>query len=147
MPPKLGQLFPVDFPGRPPHMAGRDLGLWAVWRQRLPFPYQGFYFDAALGTPPEADPAARAEVNRAWEFLLARRIDAVGVLPERFDIIEIRRGADQAAIGALLMYRHLWTQDPPDDRPVNMILVTDRADVDTKTLAAANGIQLEELGP
>lgn len=142
MPPMLGRLFPPDWKGKPPHMVGRDLGIWAIFRNQLPFPYTGFHFDVALGTPPEAPPDQLPNLLRAWTFLNARRIDAVGVVPERFDIIEIRRGAGQAAIGALTMYGFLWEQDPPDPRPINLILVTDVADVDTRRLAQAQGIQL-----
>jgi hypothetical protein len=127
-------------------MVGRDLGIWGKWRQSFPFPYEGFYFDVALGTPPAADPDVRAEVNRAWEFLLAKRIDAVGILPNSYHIIELRRGADQAAIGALTMYCFLWNQDPPDNKPCIPILVTDRLDTDPRNLAAASGIVFYETG-
>ena len=147
MPPNLGRTFRTDFAGKPPHMVGRDLGIWAIFRRQLPFPYTGFFFDVALGTPPVVPGETPENIRRAWEFLNARRIDAVGILPERFDIIEIRRGAGQAAIGALRMYGFLWRQDPPDPRPVRLILVTDKADPDTRALAAADGIQLIELNP
>lgn len=147
MPPQLGRIFSTNFAGKPPHMVGRDLGIWSLFRQRLPFPYTGFLFDVALGTPPEVPGATPENIRKAWEFLNARRIDAVGILPERFDIIEIRRGAGQAAIGALRMYAFLWRQDPPDPRPVRLILVTDQADPDTRALAAADGIMLIELAP
>lgn len=145
MPPILGRIFPTTFAGKPTHMVGRDLGIWAIFREQLPFPYTGFFFDAALGTPPDVPGETPENIRRAWEFLNARRIDAVGILPERFDIIEIRRGAGQAAIGALRMYGFLWRRDPPDDRPVRLILVTDQADPDTRALAEAEGIQLIEL--
>jgi len=140
MPPRLGGAFPVDFAGKPPHMVGRDLGIWSRWRLNLPFPYLGFYFDVALGTPPEIDTELKPEANRAWEFLLARRIDAVGILPEGWHIIEIRRGADQSAIGALKAYGYLWRRDPPDPRPVTLILVTDSMDADSQAFAGAEGI-------
>lgn len=146
MPPRLGQRFPPDWKGWPPHMAGRDLGLWARWREQLPFPYQGFYFDAALGTPPTPDPTVRPEANRAWEFILARRIDAVGILPEAYHIIELRRGADQAAIGAVEIYCYLWRQDPPDERTCLPILVTDALDPDARAFAASKGITFFEIG-
>lgn len=147
MPPLLGPRFPTSFAGKPPHMVGRDLGIWAQFRQRLPFPYRGFHFDVSLGTPPAEIPHTPPRLMDAWRFLLSRRIDAVGILPERWDIIEIRRGAGQAAIGALRMYAFLWRQDPPDQRPVTLLLVTDRADLDTIALAQADGIQLIQLAP
>lgn len=146
MPPRLGSLFPPDWKGWPPHMAGRDLGLWARWREALPFPYRGFYFDAALGTPPTPDPALRPQANVAWEALLARRIDAVGVLPEAYHIIELRRGADQAAIGAVEIYCFLWRQDPPDERACLPVLVTDALDPDARAFAAVKGITVFEIG-
>ncbi len=145
MPPRLGQLFRPDWKGKPPHMVGRDLGLWARFREQLPFPYRGFHFDVALGTPPDVAPDTAPNMRRAWEFLTARRIDAVGILPERWDIIEVRRGAGQAALGALRMYGFLWKQDPPDPRPLKLLLVTDTLDVDTRTLARADGIDVIQL--
>lgn len=145
MPPRLGQLFPVTFAGKPPHMVGRDLGIWAQWRRRLPFPYRGFHFDVSLGTPPEPDQAISSPANRAWEALLARRIDAVGILPEGWDIIEIRRGAGAAAIGTLKGYGFLWRKDPPDARRIRLILVTDQVDEDTRAQVASEGIVLFEV--
>ncbi len=147
MPPMLGPLFPITFAGKPPGMAARDLGLFARFRQRLPAPYEGFHFNVALGTPPDAPPDMRVEILKAWTFLNARRIDAVGVLPERFDIIEFRRGAGQAALGALVMYAHLWRQDPPDPRPITLLLVSDRVDIDTQSLAQNQGIQVLSFTP
>lgn len=145
MPPRLGQIYPVTFAGKPPHMIGRDLGLWAQWRQNLPFPYEGFYFDAALGTPPEPDPSLRPGTNAAWQFLTARRIDAVGILPDRYHVIEIRRGADQSAIGALEIYCHLWAIDPPDRLPCFPVLVTDLMDTDARAFARTKPIIVFEL--
>lgn len=145
MPPSLGQLFPPDFKGKPPQMVGRDLGIWAQFRERLPFPYRGFHFNVALGTPPADVEDVGPRLMEAWRFLNARRIDAVGVLPERWDIIEVRRGAGQAAIGALRMYGFLWRRDPPDQRPIRLFLVTDQADIDTIRLAEADGVRLIQL--
>ena len=145
MPPMLGRVFAPDWKGKPPHMVGRDLGLWARFREQLPFPYTGFHFDVALGTPPDVAPDTAPNMRRAWEFLTARRIDAVGILPERWDIIEVRRGAGQAALGALRMYGFLWKQDPPDPRTVKLFLVTDTLDVDTRTLARDDGIDVIQL--
>ncbi len=145
MPPRLGQLFPTDFAGVPPHMAGRDLGIWAIWRKQLPFPYQGFYFDATIGTPPAGDPSLLPATNIAWAFLLASRIDALGVLPNEWHIIEIRRGADKAAVGALKGYAFLWNRDPPDHRPIRTILVTDAMDSDARAFAESEGITVFEI--
>ncbi len=147
MPPQLGTLFRPDFAGKPPGMAARDLALYSRFQQRLPAPYRGFHFNVRLGTPPDAPPDQREEILKAWTFLNARRIDAVGVLPERFDIIEFRRGAGQAAVGALDMYGFLWQQDPPDARPIRLFLVTDRADTDTIALAQVRGINVLQQSP
>lgn len=128
-------------------MIGRDLGLWAVFRQNLPFPYTGFYFDVALGKPPEPVDGVSSRLNEAWAFLLAKRIDAVGVLADRYDIIEVRRGAGQAALGALRLYGHLWRSDPPDEKETRLFLVTDSADPDTLSLARADGVTVVQLMP
>jgi hypothetical protein len=145
MPPRLGSLYPADFAGKPPHMVGRDLGIWSKWRLLLPFAYQGFYFDVALGTAPEADPQVSPQANIAWEFLLAKRIDVVGILPLRWHIIEVRRNADQAAIGTLKGYGFLWNNDPPDANPVTLILVTDAMTPDARAFAEAEGINVLEV--
>jgi len=145
MPPRLGQLYPTTFTGTPPHMAGRDLGIWAIWRKQLPFPYQGFYFDVALGTPPPDDPTLHPGTNIAWAFLLASRIDALGLLPDAWHIIELRRGADKAAVGTVKGYAFLWRRDPPDSKPVSTILVTDIMDPETRAFAESEGITVYEL--
>jgi len=111
---RLGPAYPPSWAGKPPHMMGRDLGLWARWRQRLPYPYVALYFDVAvsLSSPPAPSPEG-PNLEAAWWFLTAKRIDVVGELPHRWDIIELRRGADQARLGPCACTTTYGNRIPP----------------------------------
>lgn len=141
----LGPEFPVDFMGLPPHVSQNDLVLWEQFRRLFAQDFRRFFFDVALGTGQEPAPNTPVGVAAAWRRLTRFRADVVADTAERWTIIELRPNAGPGAIGALQTYTTLWTQEPPDTRPVDALLVTDTCTEDIKAVASLAGIDLRCL--
>lgn len=147
MPVNLGTRFAPDFAGRPPHMAGRDLAIWTRFRTNLPFTPLALHFDVVCGTPADRGAFPGPYTDDAWAFITSKRIDVVAETLDRWILLEIRRGASLSAVGTLQGYLLCWRAAPPDARPAEGYLVTDRLDPDAAALAAAQGILTFEAPP
>jgi len=124
--PDLGQSYPVDFAGHPPHMSAIDFVLWQRFRRQLPLSFLRLYFDVAVGDGAAPGGPVAENVRKAWERITRLRIDVVGQKNDLWTIIEIRGAAGPGAIGSLVVYRDLWNLDPPDLYPVALWLITDQ---------------------
>ena len=82
------------------------------------------------------------EYGLMWWRLTMKRIDVVAETKKEWHIIEIRPRATSTAVGRLLQYRDMWTADPPDQRPVRLILTTDTPDPDLPRLLHTLKIEL-----
>lgn len=125
MKPELGRLYAPTWRGVPPHMARRDLPLWSRFLDELGNKYTGFFYDAALGDGTDPGPDQPDEFRYAFVRLTRLRADAIGVQPTNWTLFEVRPNAGAGALGALVTYRALWMEDPPDVRPLNAVLITD----------------------
>lgn len=141
MPPDLGFRYPPTWSGNPPHMAPQDLPLWQRIREQFIPRVSAWYFDTAVGegaAPPEESQDTFA---LAYQRLTRKRIDAVGDAVDVWLLIELRPNAGLGALGAIQTYRSLWERDPPDTRPVEAYLVSNRAEPDTIRTATNAGVR------
>lgn len=140
MPTDLKRRFSPSFTGRPQQLSALDFQLWLAYRLTLPPDTIALYFDVGLGdgrpAPPGTDPATQQQ----WRVITQKRADVLVELPDRWLLVELRETAQPNAIGRLLTYRTLWLDDPPDQRPLNLQLVTNSPDPDVERLAAAHDI-------
>lgn len=142
MQPDLGQTYPVDFAGHPPHMSAIDFVLWQRFRRQLPLPFLRLYFDVAVGDGAQPGGDLPENVRLAWERITRPRIDAVGQKNDSWTIIELRGAAGPGAVGSLMVYRDLWLDDPPDLYPVELWLVTDVFPTNLQKSLSLAGIKL-----
>lgn len=124
------------------HMASGDVPLWERFMQQFPGVYSGVAYDVPVGGVPAhaEEPVVAGGANMA--ALYRRRIDAVGFKENQTDIIEVKPRASMSAIGQVLGYAHLYAQEHGDPQNVKAILVTDQADPDLASFAAAQGVLL-----
>jgi hypothetical protein len=124
-------------------MSSEDVRIWQRWRLtdtvRLA---SALYFDVGFTTT-QAPPGTPENMARMWERVTAARADVVIDAGARWLIVELRAQASSSAIGRLLYYRTLWQKDPPDDRPVELILVTNAPQPGLVEAAQGVGIKLE----
>ena len=131
--------------GIPPHISTDDLTLWETFRRQYASDYVKFYFDVALGSGESSPENTRPSVAAAWQRLTMFRADVVGDTGKEWHLIELRPNAGPGAIGAVQTYATLWLTDPPDNRPMKPILVTDRCSADIRRVAALTGVEVRCL--
>ena len=140
MPLSLGPMFPITYRLSPPGLEVQEGILWLRFVERFGGNYDGFYFNVRIGEgapPPEG--LVEPYISMATQ-VSQKRIDAVGVKPDFWEIFEVRERASPGALGQIKMYESLWLADPPDARPVRLTLISDRVDYDVITAAKAQNI-------
>jgi len=135
MPTTLGTPFKRTWEGTPPHMSTDDQVLWNKYKTDALKNAVNIYFDVGLGGQTDTPPGTSPEMARMWLRNTQKRIDVLIEEPNKWIILELRPRAQASAIGRLLQYFDLWKDDPPDTKPVELRLVTDTTDQDTKKLA------------
>lgn len=140
---EIGPRFAPTWGGIPPHLSPEDLALWRRWRPLHERDYEGFHFDVRLITPQALPPDLEPNIRRMWLMNTAKRIDVLGVKRDRLDIIELRDNAGLSAIGQLLGYWARLSKEPIVDRPLHMLLVTNRLDPDVVEAARLHSIEVE----
>lgn len=121
-------------------MSTEDSILWTKYRTEAIKNAVHIYFDVGLGGQTTVPPGTSPEMARMWLRNTQKRIDVLIEEPTRWVIIELRPRAQASAIGRLLQYFDLWKEDPPNTKTVELRLVTDTTDQDTKKLAEKLGI-------
>ncbi len=140
MPTTLGIRYNVSWTGYPAHMSPEDTEIWKRYKDKIADEVLLLYFDVGLGGQTEVPPDTSPEMAMMWLRNTQKRTDVVAETLDGWIIIELRENATASAIGRLLLYQELWKQDPPDNRPVTLRLVTNREDVDVKALSRIQGI-------
>lgn len=140
MPTTLGTPYARAWEGTPPHMLGEDLELWKKYRITAIQKAVKLYFDVGLGGQTKVPPGTSPEMATMWLRNTQKRIDVLIEEENKWVIIELRARATATAVGRILQYFDLWKEDPPDDKVVELRLVTDSEDRDTKKLAEKLGI-------
>lgn len=143
----LGSLFEADWSGTPPHMSERDYVIWKRWQAEHGKEYEGFYFDAAVGTPVELPEGLSERQRRGMERSSVKRIDAIGVQRGRVRIIEARPSASSSAGGAVLQYLFLLSRAGAFKEPMQGMIITDLVDPDALAWFRSLAILVEAVGP
>lgn len=145
MPTTLGTPYARAWEGVPPHMSGEDLLLWRKYQTEAIKNAIHLYFDVGLGGQTEVPPGTSPEMALMWLRNTQKRIDVLVEEEGRWVIIELRSRASSTAVGRLLQYMDLWKEDPPNNKPIELRIVTDSIDQDTKRLAEKLGITFIQI--
>jgi hypothetical protein len=121
-------------------MSTEDLRIWFRFQDQLPEDTHTLYFNVRLGEGKPSGQDDDTEWQTYWHQVTSKRADVVLVRPGELRIIELRNHASANAIGRLLMYRTLWTDDPQAPGKVTAQLVTNVDDPDVRRQAAASDI-------
>ena len=139
----LGNDFAPTWPGRPPGMSPQDHTLWQRWRPKQVRRYEKYNFNVRLIQEHLLPPDTPPSMVKMWLDNNARRIDVLAWAPKTIDIVELRITSGLSAIGQLIGYYRFLLTEPPDTRPIQMILVTDFTDPSVHNAADFVGISVE----
>ena len=142
MPSILGPKYSTDWRGRPPHMLSPDIPVWYRFLEEWADHFVALYYDCLLGGPGLAKDEGTDPMKRMWRALTSKRADAIAELENEVWLIEVSAYPGMRALGQLLTYHTLWTQDPKIDKPVIMVLVADQIDPDVRLSYTPYGVQL-----
>lgn len=142
MKPDLGTGFVASWEGIPPAMPAADLLIWQRYRARAAEIYERLYFNVRVGEPMPVVEELPPEIALMAEAVSRRRIDVVGETSDRWSLIELKFNAGAEALGQILLYSALWKIDPPDNRPVSTVIVSDRANKDLILACEIYGVKL-----
>jgi len=106
-------------------MSPVDAALWFRWSRIYAREYIGFYFNVRIAGRVDNPPGGQARGIEAHFDNTAFRLDAVGIRPDHYDIIEFRGRAGVGALGAVLAYERLFLREASDFRPTQKIIVTE----------------------
>lgn len=121
-------------------MSPRDHEIWVRVRDKLMYNAINIYFDVGLSGQ-EVETEQDKRILEMWTRLTQKRVDVVLEFQYHWELVEIRHNATADAAGRLLIYKMLWDQERPDERPCTLTLVTDRDDKDLRDFTSKFNIK------
>lgn len=125
-----------------PHLFPKDINIWERFLDKFGKQYIGFDYDIKVGSGIEPPENATEADMRLIAGVYKKRIDAVGYMPDRTEIIEVKPSATFSAVGQILGYAALYRNEYPNQPAVMPVLLTDFETPDVRAFAVANGVKL-----
>lgn len=94
---------------RYPHLTAEDSLLWSDFLESHHPPHLSFLYDVSVGEGRDPGSAYPANIRSMATQLSKRRIDVVGILPDRVDVFELTQSAGLRATGQAIAYPLLLT--------------------------------------
>lgn len=147
MPTYLGQRYPIEWEGRPPHMLLQDLPVWARWLKLYGGLLKTIYYDCFLGGPYLTPEQQKDRMMIMWAANTSKRADAIAETDDEVWIIEVSDYPGMRAIGQMFTYQALWLEDPKINKLERLVMVCSRLDSDIGAAAGKMGIQCYVVPP
>lgn len=141
MPTELGFQFLPDWVGVPPHMSKIDFEIWKRVKDEVLKNSIAVYYDVKLGTGRIPLGVTDVKEINLWRRLNQKRADVIIEFGTEIKIIELRDNAKLDTIGRLVGYGLLYDSDPPFDKPVKLLIITNLQDNDVQMSAEKLGIE------
>ncbi len=142
MKPDLGTPFDTKWEGVPPAMPAQDYALWQRYRLKITDYFERVYFNVRVGEPIPVAEDLPPEIKAMGEAVSRRRIDVVLGRLTSWHLVELKYNAGAEGLGQILMYCALWKSDPPDDRLVVPVIVSNVANKDLALACKVYGVEL-----
>jgi len=126
---------------------GSDILLWNRFINAFPTYFEKVAYDVHIGkgvdVPPDLDP----RLQDMAKILTQKRIDVIGVKNGVYTIVEVKQYAGTTAVGQLMVYHQLISEDYPFMVNASLLIVTDVLQPDMKDFCRVRKIDVVELGP
>lgn len=142
MPTTLGRSYDRYWLGKPPHMKGEDLPLWHKFLNDYGALFEKVYYNVLLGGPFLSPEEKKDKLKLMWRQNISKRADVVAELKDEVWIIEVDMHPGMRALGQLMTYRHLWTEDTPISKPEKLVLLASVVDQDLISSAGRYQVQV-----
>ena len=142
MPTNLGRKFSIEWEGKPPHMLAPDIPVWYRFLKEYKRYFTNLYYDCLLGGPFLTPEQEKDPMQRMWRYNTSKRADVIAETKTEIWLIEVADYPGLRAVGQLMVYKTLWLEDPKIDKPITMVLVSERLDPDLAAACAVAGIQI-----
>lgn len=117
-----------------PHMSPADVAIWERYLALEPPTLGPVAYDVRVGLGQDPGPDYEPEIRQMAIKLTQFRIDVLNNSPTEYQIIEVKKDPGSGAIGQLLSYRNLFTNDFPEMVPVSLFLLCNRITPDVVTV-------------
>lgn len=128
------------------HMLPRDKVIWDRFLEQYGDYFERFDYDIHVGEGIGGICGYSKLTKKIALALTQKRIDAVGRKEGEIWVIEIKPKAGLSAIGQVTAYEILYNKGFGIGKVTHKAIVTDRTDVDIRTLCKELGIRLYEVG-
>ena len=141
MPTVLGRKYDTVWRGKPPHMLTPDIPVWYRFLEKWGHLFTALYYDVFLGGPVLSPAQEKDPMWRMWRANTSKRADAIAELQNEVWVIEVSARPGLRAVGQLMVYLALWTENPAIAKIEVPILVCEEIDTDLIASAAKYGIR------
>jgi hypothetical protein len=133
----------MQFPERAP----RELPLLAAWILRHAGEYDRYTLSVRVGHGIAPDPSLPQSSQDAATFSTKKRIDILAWRGNQPYIFEVKKRLIPAALGQLLTYAHLWSEENPDALPPILGAIAETSDDDTTRVLREHGVTVYLVTP
>lgn len=125
-----------------PNLREGETYIWDRYLTAFPNAYDQVVYNLHIGEGAPIPEGTPENIARDFKLLTQYKIDVVGFIGSRVDIIEIKPYAGAGAIGQVLSYSELYKMYVDYTAKPNLVILTDQIRPDTETLAKQLNIKL-----
>lgn len=123
-----------------PHMKPEDVAVWNKYIASHPNQFERCDYDVLCGDGAPVRAEDPEEIQRMHTIISSRKIDVVAYRDEVHYVIEVKPIATMSALGQILTYKSLYTQDNPEARIIVPMVVCGEIQPDIVHLFIEHGI-------
>jgi len=125
-----------------PHMKPRDIEIWERFIDKYPDYYDSVQYDYHVGDAPPFNTLMDDDEDLNQDALYRLKIDVVGHIGGKVDIIEIKPDANPSTIGQVKGYKAIYERDEEKGVKAGMVIITDKLRPNMEYLSRVEGIRI-----
>lgn len=129
-----------------PHLAGDDIEVWHKFVTDHGHLYQGFVYDLQVGVGIDPGIEGDETLRKMWRGLTKKRIDVLGILPNRIDVIEVKGRPGISVLGQALGYVTLLSDTNYFTKPLQPVVIGGIIEPDIERVLNAQGVKFYDVG-
>jgi hypothetical protein len=129
------------------HLSDPDIALACEWLYDYRHTLTSIQYDVPVGEGTDPGGDHEPAIRIMWRGLTQRRIDAVAETDQHIYLLEICESANYKAIGQLAVYKTLFREHYPTEKPIHTVLLCRRATPEEAAAIKAAGHTLAVYPP